>query len=110
MNVDEPQLPRKRRRSVNQEIGQTEGSFPDDPKSHYRRIYYEVLDLLVAGITLLFHQPGYKAYRNIQTVLTTAHMLRLFLAAFQMILRKRRVRRLLTSYANCMARICTGNS
>ena len=62
-------MPRKRRAPQHFEIGTSEGSHPTTIIDHYRRIYYEALDLVVQGITDRFQQPGYQIYRNLEDLL-----------------------------------------
>ena len=66
LHVNPPTLPRKRRAPHRFEI---EGSHPTTIIDHYRRIYYEALDLVVQGITDRFQQPGYQIYRNLEDLL-----------------------------------------
>ena len=57
-DIDEPTLPRKRKRPNRYEDGDSEAEFPAAPKYLYRRKYFEVLDLAVMSITERFDQPG----------------------------------------------------
>ena len=41
-------------------------------EGHFRRIYYEALDLLITCIKSRFDQPGYRIYRNLQELLLSA--------------------------------------
>lgn len=69
LNVNEPSLPRRRRF----ESGSRDGyAFPDTPVDHYRRVYYEAVDLITTCINNRFDQPGYKIYRNIEDLLLKA--------------------------------------
>ena len=69
LHVNPPTLPRKRRAPHRFEIGTSEGSHPTTIIDHYRRIYYEALDLVVQGITDRFQQPGYQIYCNLEDLL-----------------------------------------
>lgn len=71
-NVDQPVLPRKRRVPPSREVGVSDGENPATPKDHYRRIYFEALDVIMATITERFDQPGYLVYKDLQTLLLDA--------------------------------------
>ena len=47
-------------------------SFPSTPVDHYRRVYYEAVDLITTCINNRFDQPGYKIYHNIEDLLLKA--------------------------------------
>ena len=49
-NVEDPKLPRNRKRPVRYEDGNAEAEFHSTPKDYYRQIYYEALDLIVQSI------------------------------------------------------------
>ena len=51
IDIDGPQLPR-----TSYETGQGSSTHPDSPKSFYRIVYFEALDLV---INARFDQPGY---------------------------------------------------
>ena len=59
LNVDEPCLPRSRKRQRRHEIGSAEPEFSDSPKDYYRAVYFEALDLIVSSITQRFDQQGF---------------------------------------------------
>ena len=46
--------------------------FHSSPKSHYRQIYYEAVDLIIQSITERFNQPGYKVYLQLENLLIKA--------------------------------------
>ena len=71
-NVSEPSLPRKRKCPRQYEEGSAEAEFPLSVKDHYRRHYYEALDLVITGIKQRFDQPGYKIYKHLQELLLKA--------------------------------------
>jgi len=50
------------------------GDFPDTVEDHYRRLYFEALDLVIhiCGIKDCFNQPGYKIYSQLQQLLVKA--------------------------------------
>lgn len=72
LDVQDPQLPRKRKTPRRFDDGNTEGDFPDDPKTFYRRQYYEVLDLIVSSIKDRFDQPEYRIYHQLEDLLLKA--------------------------------------
>lgn len=72
VDVEEPSLARRRRVPRRLEDGSALPEFPASPKDHYRRIYYEALDLLVQGIQNRFDQPGYKVYCCLEELLMKA--------------------------------------
>ena len=47
------------------QVGEGKESYNDSSiEDHYRRLYFEVLDLAVTGISQRFNQPGYSIYKN----------------------------------------------
>ena len=70
--TDLPVLPRKRRAPQRFEVGSAEGSHNTTVEDHYRRQYYEVLDIAIASITNRFDQPGYVMYKNLESLLVCA--------------------------------------
>ena len=64
VEVSDPALPRKRKAPRRYEVGEAPAEFHSTPKSLYRQIYYEVLDLIVNAIEDRFNQPGYQVYRQ----------------------------------------------
>ena len=68
----EPSLPRKRRAPRHLEIGEGEGYYSPTAEDHYRRIYYEALDLAVSSILERFDQQGYMTYQNLEELLLNA--------------------------------------
>ena len=70
--TDLPVLPRKRRAPQRFEVGSAEGSHSTTVEDHYRRQYYEVLDITIASITNHFDQPGYVMYKNLESLLVSA--------------------------------------
>ena len=69
VDVNDPTLPRKRKAPRRYEDGDATAEFPETPKAHYRRIYYEVLDLLIKSIEDIFDQPGYRVYSCLEQLL-----------------------------------------
>lgn len=71
-DVGEPTLPRRRKAPRRLEIGLSDAEHPSSPQEHYRRIYYEALDLVINAIKNRFNQPGYVMYKNLETLLLSA--------------------------------------
>ena len=69
VDVEEPSLPRCRRRPRRYETGDASPHFAATVEDHYHQIYSEVLDLAVSTITSQFDQPGYAAYRRAEDLL-----------------------------------------
>ena len=70
--IHDPVLPRKRRAPRRYEVGSGEGSFEEDVQVHYRRIFYEALDLIISCIKNRFEQPGYQVYRKLEDLVVKA--------------------------------------
>ena len=66
LGIEEPQLPRRRKVPRSLEPGSAEPEFPTSAISHYRRLYFEGLDLIVSCIKDRFDQPGYKIYTQLE--------------------------------------------
>ncbi len=58
LDIDEPKLPRCRRRPKRHNDGYHPGDFHDTPEACYRQIYFEALDLIINCIEEGFDQPG----------------------------------------------------
>jgi hypothetical protein len=72
LDVQEPQLPRRRKTPKRLDDGNSEGDYPDSPKVFYRQQYYEALDLIISTINDRFDQPGYKVYTQLEDLLLKA--------------------------------------
>ena len=70
--IDTPNLPRQRKRPIRFEDGNAAAEFVSAPEDHYRRIYYEALDLIIVSITDCLDQPGYGLYSNLEQLLLKA--------------------------------------
>ena len=68
-DTEEPILPRKRRVPSCYEVGEGEGHHSLIIKDHYRRCYFESLDLVVSSIQERFDQRGYVVYSNLEGLL-----------------------------------------
>ena len=72
LTIDAPSLPRHRKRPMRYEYGIPAAEFASEPEDHYRRIYYEALDLIIESINERFDQPGYGLYSNLEQLLLKA--------------------------------------
>ena len=70
--VGEPTLPRKRRTPSRLEIGAGAPSYPQTAKAHFRRVYYEAIDLIVSAIDQRFNQESFSSYAQMETLLVKA--------------------------------------
>lgn len=66
--IAEPLLPRKRRAPARIEIGSGPPTFPETLEDHYRRIYFEAIDLIVNAIEQRFSQPSFAAYEKMESL------------------------------------------
>ena len=73
LGITEPSLPRRKRipRRID-DNSEDSYAYPSTPKEHYRRIYYEALDLIITCIKNCFNQPGYQMYQNLEGLLLKA--------------------------------------
>ena len=69
MGTNEPAIPRKRKAPKMIEVGQGDTQFAATPEEHYRAVYLETFDLIIACIRDHFDQPGYRIYHNIEKLL-----------------------------------------
>ena len=62
LDVDEPTLSRRRRppSRIDEYYGKAAPEFPADVISHYRRIYFELLDCIISAIRDRFDQENYR--------------------------------------------------
>ena len=68
--IEDPKLPRKRKAPVRHEgREQDTHHFPETPKDHYRRIYFNAIDTVTQCIATRFEQEDFKIYVNIQELL-----------------------------------------
>ena len=58
LNIDEPALPRKRKRTVRYESGNATPEFQSSVEEYYRQAYFEVFDVICSTIEDRFRQPG----------------------------------------------------
>lgn len=71
-NTNLPILQWKRKAPRPFEIGTGEGSHSATFEDHYCQVYFEVLDLAIAGISNRFNQPGYIIYNSLESLLVSA--------------------------------------
>ena len=64
LGIQEPVLPRHRKRPKRYKIGEGGGYAVEDVETRYRVVYFEALDLLINGIKDCFQQPGYQNWRS----------------------------------------------
>ena len=73
LQVNEPALPRRRKVPRRFEEGREDThSYPSTPEDHYRKIYFEAIDLIVNCITDRFNQPGFLIYQHVESLLLKA--------------------------------------
>ena len=73
LNINEPVLPRQRKRTrPHDDMGTGEPFFFNDVKLYYRSIYFQCLDAAMSAIKDRFHQPDYSMYSNLEQVLIKA--------------------------------------
>jgi len=70
--IGEPSLLRKRRCPTRFEEGTGPPFFQDTAQDHYRRVYFEAIDLIVESINLRFTQPSFKAYEELECLILNA--------------------------------------
>ena len=67
LRIDSPKLPRKRKIPSRFEDGNHDNHFfPSMPKDHYRQVYFETLDTVIASIKERFDQPDFRKYQFLQ--------------------------------------------
>ena len=72
LHIDEPALPRKRKRTVRYESGNATPEFQSSVEEYYRQAYFEVFDVICSTIEDRFRQPGYQLYSNLEQLLLKA--------------------------------------
>ena len=65
LNIDEPALPRKRKRTVRHESGHATPEVQLSVEEYYCQAYFEVFDVICSTIEDRFRQPGYQLYLNL---------------------------------------------
>ena len=69
LDIGEPILPRIRKVPRRYEVGSSSGVSALSPESHYRTIYYETVDTVIACISDRFNQEGYQVYSKLEQIL-----------------------------------------
>ncbi len=72
LDVDEPQLARRRKVLRRFEQGSAPAEFAVSPKEEYRRVYFKALDLAVTSIRSRFDQKGFKTFSSVEQLLFKA--------------------------------------
>ena len=72
LGVEEPQPPHRCKTPRRFETGNAPPEFPSTVEDHYRRIYFEALDLVLQSIKERFDQPGYRIYCKLECLLLKA--------------------------------------
>ena len=68
-SISEPALPRQKRAPSGFEIGTGTPWYPTTPQEHYRRIYFEAIDLMVNAIDNRFNQASFDVYAKMESLL-----------------------------------------
>ena len=69
IDVSTPTLPCRKRAPRRLEVGEAAPEFPDSVQDHYQRIYFEVIDFLIAAIEDRFQQKGFQMLQKLEAVL-----------------------------------------
>ena len=72
LDVAGPVLPCRRRVPRRFEVGEGDPEYPSTVEDHYKRIYFEVIDILVSSIQGQFHQKAFKCFKNLRLLLLLA--------------------------------------
>ena len=70
VDVSSPVLPRRRKVPRQFEVGMSVSENHDTVMVHYRKIYYEVIDLIMATIKNRFEQKGFLMLAKLKKILT----------------------------------------
>ena len=70
--LGEPTLPRKRRTPARLEVGAGAPNYPQTAQDHFRRVYYETIDLIVRAIYQLVNQENFSSYAQMEILLVKA--------------------------------------
>ena len=84
-DIEDPELPRRRRRPARLEDGNSAGHYHISPKDYYRQLYYEAIDSSIGCLTNRFDQPDYKKYCQLEQLLIKASVRKEFEEEFQFV-------------------------
>jgi len=68
-DISVPTLPRRKNVPAIYQIGSGTPSFPSNPEDHYRSIYFEAFDLIIAAIDQRFQQESFITYMKLESLL-----------------------------------------
>ena len=68
LDIEEPTLPRRRKLHRKLDEGSERILF-QNPKDYYRKSYFEAIGIIISSIQERFDQPGYRMYKNIESVI-----------------------------------------
>ena len=68
-DVGEPLLKRKTQTPARYFLGQAAAEHPPTPRDHYRKIFFEAIDLLVGHIKDRFEQPSFQLFQRLESCL-----------------------------------------
>ena len=63
-------LPRHRKVPYRYEVGEAPPEYLASGKDHYQKIYFDVIDLIIACIRDRFEQKGFQVPQKLETALT----------------------------------------
>ncbi len=66
LDISDPALPRRRKQPRRYDDGQSIGHFSSEPIDHYRRMYFEAIDLSIECISDRFDQQDYRIYSRLE--------------------------------------------
>lgn len=69
IDVSPPALPRRRKAPRRLEVGEGAPEYAATVEDHYRRIYFEVIDILLAAIQERFGQKGFQVLQQVETLI-----------------------------------------
>ncbi|XP_072046421.1 zinc finger MYM-type protein 1-like [Amphiura filiformis] len=72
LQLEDPTVPRPRKRPRRLETGDASPFHPSTAEDHYRLMYVDAIDNITSCIQDRFNQPGYRQYRKLQDLLLYA--------------------------------------
>lgn len=66
LRIDEPVVPRVRRRPARFETGTAEAHNFPDPESYYRQMYFEIVDAAIASLETRFNSVSYNKVKDLE--------------------------------------------